>query len=501
MKFKSIKFKSIKFKISFFYTMVLCLLLAAYSFFLYHTLSKALIEEMDKELQEKTRLINIFVKEFYQQQNKNEKSLTTAINMTVNMSQLKNRMQTYLAVDKEWLKLFDYLDLSEDFILFLDKEMTVAIKTDNVDVEILQGLMRAIQKEDIKSTYFKNIFLRSHALRSVQMPFYFNDELEFILVVATSERPMINLLNQRRNILFWSFPVILSFTILIGVIFTNFLLAPIIDVANVAERISHKDLSRRVSSEYSDEEISTLVNAFNNMINRLQKSFSHITHFNSHVAHELKTPIAIIKGECEVALRHEQQPHEYREALRTILEESQRMLKITEDLLLLARLNYSSKIFSNEEFDLKDFFYSLCLKQRQLASLKGLSFNFSLTQDDVKLKGDPVHIQRLFINLIDNAIKFTPNGGSIDFDTTVKDKNLIVRIADTGIGISQEDIPKIFDQFYHKRPIEMTDIHGTGLGLNIARTIAQIHGGIINVESSISKGSVFTVILPIIVTS
>lgn len=498
------KFKSIKFKISVLYTIFLGFLLAIYSLFLYQTLSQALKKELDVELREKVRLINIFINEFHEEISKSDDGTATliaAIDMTVNMSQLKKRTYVYINADKEWLKLFDYLDLSEDFILFLDTNGELILSTQNVDAGTRRALSAVVEKDEIEEEYFKHVTLSSDVVRVIQTPFYFRGELKFIILIATSEKPMINILDERKGLLLWSIPVVLVLVILIGVVFANRLVAPIIEIADVAEQISYKDLTQRVTSQYNDDEIYTLINAFNGMIDRLQRSFSHIVNFNSHVAHELKTPIAIIKGECEVALRNKQKPEEYRDALKAILEETQRMLKIVEDLLLLARLSYSTSVFSFVEFDLKEFFREMCLKQQLLALPAGVALTFSLPKETIKVKGDPVHLGRLFVNIISNAIKFTPRDGNVDVGVTVKGRDLMVRISDTGIGIAQDDIEKIFNQFYHKSPVELADAQGTGLGLSIAKSIAESHGGRITVESAVKRGSVFTVVLPVVVPS
>ena len=243
-----------------------------------------------------------------------------------------------------------------------------------------------------------------------------------------------------------------------------------------------------------------MVGAFNKMIDRLQKAFGHIAEFNSHVAHELKTPIAIINGECEVALRKEQSNSEYKETLQAVFEESKKMLKITEDLLLLAKADYVPENFVFQEFDLKEFFDEICEKERKISLEKEIDIKLKFLTKTKVLKGDALHLRRLFLNIINNSIKFTRKGGVIDISVKADHNNLIVEIADTGIGISAGDIDKIFDQFYQKVPTDLP-ARGIGLGLSIAQALAKVHNGKIKVQSIVDRGTTFTVTLPIISSS
>ncbi|MBZ0167377.1 MAG: HAMP domain-containing histidine kinase, partial [Candidatus Omnitrophica bacterium] len=328
--------------------------------------------------------------------------------------------------------------------------------------------------------------------------FSLGDGQDFVLQIATSQKSALALLEERRNVLLISMPLILIIAIIIGRYFSNQLIKPLTNVATTAEHISHKDLAERITTDYKDEEINILINAFNNMLTRLERSFGHITDFNSHVSHELKTPIAIISGECEVALRKNQSNEEYRETLVAVYDEAQKMLKITEDLLLLAKLDYNQGVFKFEEFMLHKFFSNIQQSIEKANLAKDHVFKMEMPEKEVFLNGDPVHLRRLFMNIINNAIKFTPKGGCINISVLLKERNLVVKINDTGAGIREEDILNIFNQFYQKTPVTLRLAQGNGLGLSIAQSIAKIHRGVITVESTVGSGSTFTVTLPII---
>lgn len=498
------RIQSIKFKITILYTIALGTLLVAYSSYLYLTLSKGLGEDLDIELKGKTRQIKYFIEEFnrqtFQAGENVDKNLDDVIDMTINLNKYRSKGEIFLETGNDWLKSFDYLDLSEDFIYFLNVDSQVPAFTKNVNGEIKILFLNTVDKKNAAQTLLKNIRINNEYFRMIQEPFYFNGKMKFIILIATSQKTLLTILKERRDVLFFSIPIVLVLAILISKYFSDRLVKPIVEVASVAEQVTHKDLSQRIKTRYNDEEIKIMVGAFNKMIDRLQKAFGHIAEFNSHVAHELKTPIAIINGECEVALRKEQSNSEYKETLQAVFEESKKMLKITEDLLLLAKADYVPENFVFQEFDLKEFFDEICEKERKISLEKEIDIKLKFLTKTKVLKGDALHLRRLFLNIINNSIKFTRKGGVIDISVKADHNNLIVEIADTGIGISAGDIDKIFDQFYQKVPTDLP-ARGIGLGLSIAQALAKVHNGKIKVQSIVDRGTTFTVTLPIISSS
>jgi two-component system, OmpR family, heavy metal sensor histidine kinase CusS len=241
----------------------------------------------------------------------------------------------------------------------------------------------------------------------------------------------------------------------------------------------------------------TLVAAFNDMITRLETSFKHIAEFSSQVAHELKTPIAIMRGEIELALRKERSVDEYKRVLKVSLGEMKRLLKTVEDLLLLAKLDYRPEIFKFENFNALKFFEEISEQTKILASDKDINVSMTIPKGEIIIKGDKLHLRRLFYNILHNATKFTSIGGNIDIVVKVQDNNLLTTISDTGVGILQEDLQKIFDRFFHVEKSDQSSEPGNGLGLNIALSIAKIHQGKIDVKSQPDKGTTFIITLPL----
>ena len=253
-------------------------------------------------------------------------------------------------------------------------------------------------------------------------------------------------------------------------------------------------MSARIKNKNFGTEMESLVESFNEMIARLEKSFKHIEQFSYHVAHELKTPLTIIQGEAELMLRKDRTLHEYQQALRIMMEESRRVRQTVDDLLLLTKLGYQPEALKFEQFDFIEFFNEIVDQNRMLAHKKDVEIHVHLNDfsSPLMFKGDSLHLRRLFFNIIDNAIKFTPKGGRIDLRLESNKKQIICIITDTGPGIAAENLNKIFEEFFRAD----SDTVGSGLGLNIAKIIAKLHHGEIKVESQIGQGSTFSVILP-----
>jgi two-component system, OmpR family, heavy metal sensor histidine kinase CusS len=292
-------------------------------------------------------------------------------------------------------------------------------------------------------------------------------------------------------------PLTLLFGYFIGYLIISRILKPIKIMTDTVKNITHEDLSLRLKTENVDEELGRLIEAFNDMILRLSESFEYITDSSSYIAHELKTPIAIIRGESEFALKKEREKEEYKRVISVSLEETKRMLKIIEDLLLLTRMNYQPDVLKFEPVDLTEFIRVIYEQAKVLALKKDIVVKLAVPQESRMVNADELHLRRLFFNLIDNAIKFTFTGGSITMQLIYEGQKAFVSIIDTGIGIKEENLPKLFDKFFRIDTIIKDTSPSSGLGLSIAQSIAQLHKGEIAVTGSSEQGTNFTVSLPI----
>jgi len=260
------------------------------------------------------------------------------------------------------------------------------------------------------------------------------------------------------------------------------------------EEISHSDLHLRIPEMEADAEMRRLINAFNAMIERVETSFAHVNEFSSHVAHELKTPLAIIRGEVELALNETRDIAEYQRVLTVTVEEIDRLIRIIKDLLMLARLDFNPDVFRFEKINLKEFLAEIHEYTSILCEEKGVTSGLTVPDVDCFVRADRVHLRRLFLNLVHNAVKFTPAGGDIRINMAADGNDVRISVADTGAGIAPADMEKIFEKFFRAHDAKTTS--GTSLGLSIARSIARAHQGRIDVQSSPGQGSTFTVSLP-----
>ena len=226
------------------------------------------------------------------------------------------------------------------------------------------------------------------------------------------------------------------------------------------------------------------------MIERLQKAFERQRQFTGDASHELRAPLAVIQAESTLALQKDRHIDEYRQSLETISQEAGHMTKIIEQLLTLARSDAGVEKMSFEKVNLSKLLSDLTSDINVLCHDKGLSLKLD-ADNNVSVKGDAGKLRRLFLNVLDNAIRYTPGGGVISVTLSNEGQTALVTIKDTGIGIPQKHIPHIFDRFYRVDKARSRAEGGSGLGLAICKYIVEAHGGEISVESVVGKGTTF----------
>lgn len=279
-----------------------------------------------------------------------------------------------------------------------------------------------------------------------------------------------------------------------GLFMANRALKPVDEMTRTAREISSTDLSRRIEVGSSDE-LGKLADTLNQMIARLDQSFQAQRRFTADASHELRTPAAIIQAESTLALSKNRGPEEYRSSLELISRESEHMAGLIEKLLSVSRSD-SGQPLKFEEIELDGLLDDLTAEFRPLCLSRQLDCRIA-NSERIKVTGDRLELRRLFINLYDNAIRYTPPGGSITLSAAIQNGFIEVSVTDTGIGIPEENLAHIFDRFYRVDKARSRVEGGSGLGLAICRQIAEAHGGRIEVKSSPGQGSIFTVFLPL----
>jgi heavy metal sensor kinase len=271
-------------------------------------------------------------------------------------------------------------------------------------------------------------------------------------------------------------------------------LRPVDRMSQSALRISAEDLSRRLERRGAQDEIDRLADTLNAMLARLEAAFVEMQRFTADAAHELRTPLTALRGGIEIALRAERSPDEYRRVLASSIEEVDQLIRLTEDLLLLSRSTVGLSA-ARQPVDLEP----LCLEALELgvrlAKGKGVNVSMRSTTPAV-VQGDAGALRRALLNLVDNAVKYTPAGGSVVISLERAGQSVSILVEDTGIGIDPADATRIFEPFVRLDAGRSRDTGGSGLGLAIARSVVLAHGGTLEVQSRPGGGSRFTINLP-----
>ena len=273
-------------------------------------------------------------------------------------------------------------------------------------------------------------------------------------------------------------------------------LAPVDKIIEEARFITLGNISRRLPVPAAKDELQRLANTLNEMMERLDLAFQEIARFTADASHELRAPIAFIRCAAEVALIGPRDRGTYRSALSDILIEAERTTRLIENLLTLARADAGSPQLTLAPIDLCDELRGACVQSAALAAAKQIQFVPRIPEAGAPVQGDGAALRRLFLSLIDNAVKYTPSGGTIEVGLTVLPVETAVTVCDSGIGIAEEDLNHIFERFYRADKARQRDSGGVGLGLSIAHWIAGIHGAKIEVESKLNTGSTFRVSFP-----
>ena len=324
----------------------------------------------------------------------------------------------------------------------------------------------------------------------------FHKEKIVIIEIATTKEILTSTLEDILYILSFILPIVLIFSILGGnfLIYKSFL--PIENILLELKQINAKDLSARLKSNKNKDEINQLVEEVNSLLKRLESSFEKISQFSSDASHELKTPLTIIRGEIEVALRKERSNEEYKSVLNSSLNEIIIIEKTINDLLFLAK-NEKDIILDNQEYIYFDEIIDESINEvKSFAKLNEIEINFIL-QDTIEYKGYSNLLKIALKNAIKNAIQFSHKNSQIIVKSYKKGSFFEISVQDFGIGIEKNEQIKIFEKFYRTDKSRNKNSGGTGLGMSILKKIVDIHKGKINIHSKENIGTTITISFPI----
>jgi heavy metal sensor kinase len=326
---------------------------------------------------------------------------------------------------------------------------------------------------------------------------YTLDGAPVYLEAAAPESANILVLERFWEGLLASVPVLLLISSAGGYWLSRRALKPVDRITATARSISIRNLSERLSGPKTDDELQRLTETFNAMLERLESAVNQIKRFTADASHELRGPLSFVRTVAEVALRNPTGDPASRAAFQDIVDEVAKASELLEDMLTLARAEAERGGIVLEPLNLSAVVIDACEVARPIASERQLNLSTTVTQDeDVTVLGDFSTLRRLLWILLDNALKYTPSPGQIDVALTASARQATITVRDTGTGISDRDLPHIFDRFYRADP-SRSQIDGSGLGLAIAKWIAEMHHADLTVSSKAGHGSVFTLALPI----
>ncbi len=322
-----------------------------------------------------------------------------------------------------------------------------------------------------------------------------DNKAKYIVQVMSPLGLMNVALNGLMILLFVLLPLTVIVTGIAGSFLARVTLKPVDHMIDTLRKITAENLKLKIHIPDTKDEIKRLADTFNDMIERLDKSFSSQQEFIQDISHELRTPLTILKGELEVTLKKLRSPQEYESVLVSSLEEIGKMSRVIEDLLVLARFDNHQVALEIRRIDLGGILSRVIDDMKILAAEKEIETSLS-RQDNIILDGDEDQLRRLFVNLFDNAVKYTARKGRVVVTAHKDGSQARVIVSDTGIGIPEDELPYIFDRFYQVSRARRAN-HGFGLGLSIAKSIVESHRGTISVESQPNAGAIFTVSLPL----
>jgi heavy metal sensor kinase len=456
--------RSIRLRLTLWYVLLLAVILAGFSAGIYVTLRHNLYSNLDDSLQ--TRSADLLPLVRYD---------GAAPTLTENVSLSGGNL------DEQFVRVYD----NAGRLTFDD--------SGGVGVVAVDG--PAIEKALAGGTATRGIDVNGEPFRVRVVPIEQNGATVGALEVGRAADDVSDALRSLLLILGIAYPVTLALASMGGIFLAGRALAPIDKLTRLARRISAEDLSQRLDLRLPDDEVGRLARTFDDMIARLEDAFRRQRQFTADASHELRTPLTAVKGQVEVALTRPREPEAYREVLQNVNEEVDRFIRLVGSLLTLARADAGQIPLSPEMVDIADLVASAVEQVRPAARQRNVALDLA-PGPPVTLRADEDLLLQLLLNLLDNALKYTPAAGDVSAGWTADSAFVDLWVRDTGAGIAVEHLPHIFDRFYRADKSRSRAGGGAGLGLSICRWIAEAHGGSISVESTPGQGSTFTARFP-----
>jgi heavy metal sensor kinase len=483
--------RSVRVRIIALYMAILLLSLTLFSFALFRDLERRLNNDINKLLESRAQGVADSVNSYWEAE---KLEVAGGGIMAGSLSKIGNA--NFVKIAQRWvMDRTDDPELLDIIVQIFDVKggHIASSKTmpemDNLPPDVFRSVLLGRKRFDDSPASGNQV-----SLRALTIPVVEDQSVTYIVRVLSPLTSLDFLFRDFRLIVFILFPIAVVLSGVVGSIMARVTLRPINRIIETIHAITEENLSLRLTLPESKDEVRRLADTFNDMLTRLEQAFTSQRLFIEDLTHELKTPLAVLKGELEVTLKRMRSAREYESVLESSLEEIDRIIRIVEDLLVLARLEKGVAALDKEDLEAGELVAQCVEDIRVLAEPKGISVRFE-SKDGTNVRGDSVKLRRLFLNVLDNAIKYTPPGGEVKVEVVREEERVKITVRDTGPGIPEKDMPRIFDRFFrgqgHGRE------KGFGLGLSIAKAIAEAHGGRIEVSTADGGGTCFDMFLPI----
>ncbi len=485
--------KSIRVRLTFGYTLLLLSTLVLFGAFSYYYTGRTLSENLDISLRNEVRWVRDFIQPQVYKIKPGHRSLDNLLEKRVRepSTALKPTEIDTLTeeADEIWNQIFRHTLHSpkKTYIQFADRKGNVLYRSYNLATDTLvMADTIPLNAISVTTGYLNGEPIRLASTR----------DRNYSYLVGYPQAEVRDLLDSLYFIFLFLVPIAVAVSVFGGLALANRALAPVHGITMRARRITAENLDQTVPVKNEKDEIGQLTATINDMIRRLHDSFAQVRQFSADASHELRTPLTVMRGEIELCLRNPKTPDQYRHVLESSLEEILRMSKIIDNLLTLGKADIGAAEVTFSEVELKELVAELYEDSVVLAEQKEICVELK-EASPIVIVGDRVRLRQLFLNLVDNAIKYTPEGGHVWLSVRRENGSAVFEVQDTGIGIPAGEQQKVFNRFYRVDKARSRERGGSGLGLSIAKWIAELHRGSISVASEHGKGSTFTVRLPL----
>ncbi|HPI93349.1 MAG TPA: ATP-binding protein [Deltaproteobacteria bacterium] len=488
-------FRSIRFRFLAWYGLILAATFILFSVVLFVDLRRTLYDKLDDVLLSRAEGVAQSINTYWETEKVEglrrgaKSSLFSKIN-NANFVKIANRWVDERSDDPELVDIMVQIYTHEGRLIAYSRTAPFKVRLSERSLERIRKKGAVYQNRSVKLTSGP-----SQDLRTLIYPVLEGKAVSYIVEVASPLTHVSNALDRLRFLLFLLLPATVIITgLLAGEFLASITLKPLKDMIATVQDITAERLDQRLHVPASKDEIRQLADTFNEMLDKIAESIASQRRFIHDLSHEMRTPLTILRGELDVALKRDRSPDQYRETLQSNLEEIEKISRILDGLLVLARIENEEQTLEKEPCDLVGLVRDTLADIEVLAGQKAIEVDFR-SEGEAVVPVNREKMRRVLINLFDNAVKYTAPGGLITVVVSPGHEAVDIAVRDTGAGIPGDELPHIFERFY--RSEGSRNGRGFGLGLSIARTIVLAHKGTITCESTPGRGTTFTVTLPV----